>query len=369
MRAPAKRLASLASGEPRSTWSPPRRGRRSGGARWRLPTWRDQYFVANAGEVNTGAFDPFAAVADLCDPHPGGLDRCRWRVWSLRRRLAPLAHLTHGIERAGSVAADAHKWLNVPYDCGFALVRDVDALRAAFTATGAYMAPDGGRDPFTHVPEMSRRFRALPAWCALKAAGRTGYRDIVERCSPTPPASPVGSNPRRVWNCCPGPPQHRLLPASSLANQTTKPTPLTARLSPPSRPTAAPSSPAPSGTDALPSAPPSTTGRRRNGWWRCWRKRLRRLVLASLVRCKGTACRSCQGRYACQSAGHGMPCPYKTVGAANPQTTSPVTASTSSPSRANGATNSVTARSNAAAAIRSESRTVLPGTADGGDRP
>ncbi len=139
--------------------------------------------VANAGEVNTGAFDDVAAVADLCDAHPGGAWLHVDGAFGLFAAASPrYAHLTHGIERAGSVAADAHKWLNVPYDCGFALVRDVDALRAAFTATGAYIAHAGGRDPFTHVPEMSRRFRALPAWCALKAAGRTGYRDIVERC-------------------------------------------------------------------------------------------------------------------------------------------------------------------------------------------
>lgn len=139
--------------------------------------------VANAGEVNTGAFDDIAAVADLCDSHPGGAWLHVDGAFGLFAAASPrYAHLTRGVERAGSVAADAHKWLNVPYDCGFALVRDPATLRAAFTASGAYIAPAAGWDPHTHVPEMSRRFRALSAWCALKAAGRTGYRDIVERC-------------------------------------------------------------------------------------------------------------------------------------------------------------------------------------------
>src|SRR5215211_3719742 len=139
--------------------------------------------VANAGEVNTGAFDHIATVADLCATHLGGAWLHVDGAFGLFAAASPrYAHLTRGIERADSVAADAHKWLNVPYDCGFALVRDVDSLRAAFTATGAYIAPAGGWDPHTHVPEMSRRFRALSAWCALKAAGRTGYREIVERC-------------------------------------------------------------------------------------------------------------------------------------------------------------------------------------------
>ncbi len=82
-----------------------------------------------------------------------------------------LAHLTRGIERAESVAADGHKWLNVSYDC-------------AFAAGGAYLTPgaDAGWDPLTHVPKMSRRFRGLAAWCALRAYGRDGYRALVERC-------------------------------------------------------------------------------------------------------------------------------------------------------------------------------------------
>ncbi|MEA2586663.1 MAG: hypothetical protein QOF33_4748, partial [Thermomicrobiales bacterium] len=139
--------------------------------------------VANAGEVNTGAFDDVAAIADLCTAHAGGAWLHIDGAFGLFAAASPrYAHLIRGVERADSVSADAHKWLNVPYDCGFAFVREAESLRAAFTATGAYIAPSGGWDPLTHVPEMSRRFRALSVWCALKAAGRTGYRVIVERC-------------------------------------------------------------------------------------------------------------------------------------------------------------------------------------------
>ena len=141
--------------------------------------------VANAGEVNSGAFDPIDAVAEICAAHPGGAWLHVDGAFGLFAAASPrLRHLVRGIERADSVAADGHKWLNVPYDGGFAFVRDADALRAAFAVDAAYLAPDPGApwDPYTHVPEMSRRFRALAAWCALRAAGRDGYRVLVERC-------------------------------------------------------------------------------------------------------------------------------------------------------------------------------------------
>lgn len=142
--------------------------------------------IANAGEVNTGAFDRLDHVADLCRQHAGGAWLHVDGAFGLFAALSPRhAHLSGGIERADSIGADGHKWLNVPYDCGFAFVRDGGALRAAFNATGAYIAPtaDMGWDPLSHLPEMSRRFRGLSVWCALKAYGRSGYRDLVERCA------------------------------------------------------------------------------------------------------------------------------------------------------------------------------------------
>ncbi len=141
--------------------------------------------IGNAGEVNSGAFDDLDGLAALCRAHQGGAWLHVDGAFGLFAAVSPrYAGLLRGIGRVDSVAADAHKWLNVPYDCGFAFVRDAEMLRQAFSATGAYLAPPAGAgwDPHTHVPEMSRRFRALAVWCALKAHGRRGYQAIVEQC-------------------------------------------------------------------------------------------------------------------------------------------------------------------------------------------
>jgi glutamate/tyrosine decarboxylase-like PLP-dependent enzyme len=91
--------------------------------------------------------------------------------------------LAAGIERADSVIADGHKWLNVPYDSGFAFVRDPMWLPKAFTASADYLpSPDDPHPNFGYFgPEMSRRARALAAWASLRAYGREGYRAMVER--------------------------------------------------------------------------------------------------------------------------------------------------------------------------------------------
>ncbi|CAN5704880.1 pyridoxal-dependent decarboxylase [soil metagenome] len=143
----------------------------------------DCIVVANAGEVNTGAFDPLNEIANLCEKHPGGAWMHVDGAFGLFARLLDdRAQLLDGIERANSVAVDAHKWLNVPYDSGFAFVSDEQALMSAFQSSAAYIAEGDFPDPGALVPEMSRRFRGLPAWCALKAYGRRGYRDLVRRC-------------------------------------------------------------------------------------------------------------------------------------------------------------------------------------------
>lgn len=139
--------------------------------------------VANAGEVNTGAFDRLDEIARLRDTHPGGAWMHVDGAFGLFAAASPrTSYLVSGIDMADSIAADAHKWLNVPYDSGFAFVRHADPLRGAFATGAAYIAPAGGWDPMSHLPEMSRRFRGLAAWCALRAYGRQGYRDLVERC-------------------------------------------------------------------------------------------------------------------------------------------------------------------------------------------
>ena len=136
---------------------------------------------AQAGDVNTGAFDPFEEIARPREPRaaPG----CTWTAPSAcGRRRARRRHLVAGVERADSWATDAHKWLNVPYDSGLAIVRDPEALRPRWRARPPTWCRRGGRDPHGFVPEASRRARAVPVYAALRALGREGVADLVERC-------------------------------------------------------------------------------------------------------------------------------------------------------------------------------------------
>jgi glutamate/tyrosine decarboxylase-like PLP-dependent enzyme len=139
--------------------------------------------VATAGEPNAGEFDPLADLADLAEEFGAWLHIDG--AFGLFAALSPrTAHLTVGMERADSIAADAHKWLNVPYESGFALVREPDRLGPAFGMPGAaYLpGPDDPRGGYGLLgPESSRRARALPIWATLAAYGRSGYRALVER--------------------------------------------------------------------------------------------------------------------------------------------------------------------------------------------
>jgi glutamate/tyrosine decarboxylase-like PLP-dependent enzyme len=139
--------------------------------------------VATAGEPDAGAFDPLADLADLAEEFGAWLHIDA--AFGLFAALSPrTAHLTAGMDRADSIAADAHKWLNVPYESGFALVREPDRLGPAFGMPGApYLpGPDDPRGGYGLLgPESSRRARALPIWATLAAYGRTGYRQLVER--------------------------------------------------------------------------------------------------------------------------------------------------------------------------------------------
>jgi glutamate/tyrosine decarboxylase-like PLP-dependent enzyme len=141
--------------------------------------------IANAGEVNTGAFDPIRAMAERCAEHAAGAWLHVDAAFGLYAQLSvEHRHLLEGIELADSVASDAHKWLNVPYDCGFVFVRDAQPLRGAFAGTAAYLNSSGGTplwNAFEHLPEFSRRFRGLSVWCALRSAGHAGYQEIVNR--------------------------------------------------------------------------------------------------------------------------------------------------------------------------------------------
>jgi glutamate/tyrosine decarboxylase-like PLP-dependent enzyme len=139
--------------------------------------------IANAGDVNTGDFDPLDELADLARRYGAWLhvDAAFGVFAALSARTAGLVH---GLSRANSVAGDAHKWLNVPYESGFVLLAEPDRLARAFGMPGAAYLPDptspqAGYGMFG--PESSRRARALPIWATLAAYGRNGYRAMVER--------------------------------------------------------------------------------------------------------------------------------------------------------------------------------------------
>jgi len=134
-----------------------------------------------AGNVNTGAFDPIAEIGAAARAagawlHVDG-------AFGLWASAAPArAHLATGVAEADSWSTDAHKWLNTPYDCGLAFVREPAHLRAAMsTSTAAYLVDAGRREPWHYVPEMSRRARGIELWAALRQLGRSGVADLVER--------------------------------------------------------------------------------------------------------------------------------------------------------------------------------------------
>lgn len=135
---------------------------------------------AQAGEVNTGSFDPLDQIAAACH------ERGAWLhvdgAFGLWAAASPaLRHLVHGADGADSWTVDGHKWLNVPYDSGYVLVRDGAAHRAAL-AIGAAYYPDSTaeRENFHFVPESSRRARGFSTWAALRSLGRRGVAELVE---------------------------------------------------------------------------------------------------------------------------------------------------------------------------------------------
>ncbi|HKH41938.1 MAG TPA: aminotransferase class V-fold PLP-dependent enzyme [Solirubrobacterales bacterium] len=138
---------------------------------------------SQAGEVNTGCFDPFPALAEICKQNDAWL-----HVDGAVGLWAAASHefdsLTEGLERADSWSTDAHKWLNVPYDCGFIAVKDAEHLRGAMGIAAPYLtaAPDA-RDSYQYVPESSRRARGFPLYAALRSLGRKGVADLIERTS------------------------------------------------------------------------------------------------------------------------------------------------------------------------------------------
>ena len=142
---------------------------------------RPALVIANAGEVNAGDFDPIAKIAALARKHDAWLHVDG--AFGLFARVSPrTAALVEGVELADSVTVDGHKWLNLPYDCGFALVRDPALLARAFVYDAAYLPDPDDEEPVLGSigPESSRRGRALAAWATLRAYGRAGVRAWVE---------------------------------------------------------------------------------------------------------------------------------------------------------------------------------------------
>jgi glutamate/tyrosine decarboxylase-like PLP-dependent enzyme len=136
---------------------------------------------AQAGNVNSGAFDPLDEIADLAHAqgawlHVDGAFGL-WAAASPGRRA-----LLNGVEKADSWATDAHKWLNVPYDSGLAIVRDPAAHRAPITLRADYLVKGEERDAADWVPESSRRARGIPVYAALRSLGRAGVAALVDRC-------------------------------------------------------------------------------------------------------------------------------------------------------------------------------------------
>jgi glutamate/tyrosine decarboxylase-like PLP-dependent enzyme len=136
---------------------------------------------AQAGNVNTGAFDPLLDVVDAAKSRDAWLHvDGAFGLWAAAS--PSLAHHLAGIADADSIGTDAHKWLNVPYDCGIALCARRDVHRAAMTLLAAYIEDSKvERDPHEFVPDESRRGRAVPVYAALRSLGRDGLRDMIER--------------------------------------------------------------------------------------------------------------------------------------------------------------------------------------------
>jgi glutamate/tyrosine decarboxylase-like PLP-dependent enzyme len=135
-----------------------------------------------AGNVNTGAFDPAAAIC------PAARQAGAWihvdGAFGLWAAASPhYRHLTQGFDLADSWATDGHKWLNIGYDCGIALVRDPATLRAAMSIQAPYLIQGNQREPSHYNPELSRRARGVELWAGLRSLGRSGMAEIVERTS------------------------------------------------------------------------------------------------------------------------------------------------------------------------------------------
>ena len=138
---------------------------------------------AQAGNVNTGSFDPLGEITRLAGAHGNAWVHVDGAFGLWAGASARFRHLLDGVSAADSWATDAHKWLNVPYDSGLAFVRDTAAHRAAMARTAAYLQRSSSeRDNYEWTPEFSRRARGFTVYAALRSLGRAGLAALVERC-------------------------------------------------------------------------------------------------------------------------------------------------------------------------------------------
>ncbi len=147
----------------------------------RLPAGEPVLLCLQAGNLHSAAFDPFPRAIELAHQHGGWVHvDGAFGLWAA---VSPrLAHLVEGVERADSWATDAHKTLNVPFDCGIVVVGDRAAMRSAMGVHASYLIADdsGPGDPMDKVPELSRRARGVPVWAALRSLGREGVVRLVD---------------------------------------------------------------------------------------------------------------------------------------------------------------------------------------------
>ncbi|WP_395645873.1 pyridoxal phosphate-dependent decarboxylase family protein [Terricaulis sp.] len=139
--------------------------------------------ITQAGHINSGAFDPIGEIADIAHAkgawvHVDGA----FGLWG--RAASDIAPRLQGVEKADSWGVDGHKWLQTPYDSGYAIVRHADAHRRAMLIAASYLpAQEGSRHPADYVPELSRRARGFATWAMIKALGREGIAEMVSRMS------------------------------------------------------------------------------------------------------------------------------------------------------------------------------------------
>ena len=136
--------------------------------------------IAQAGHINSGGFEDIAAIAELVRAHNAWLHiDGAFGLWA--RVLTEKDHLTKGIDLADSWSVDGHRWLQIPYDSGFAIVRDAAAHARVMDVTAGYLntSPEDGRNPSSFNPELSRRARGFAAWAVLRHHGRAGIETLV----------------------------------------------------------------------------------------------------------------------------------------------------------------------------------------------